>query len=97
MSDVQLHQERRQERSGIKICGDGRGRPSSIGLKSTRDAGCVMVCGEVRQILPKELAPVEYPAASHVKQVHGQHSVFKVVPEHIRVIALGSSDPLFLL
>src|SRR5438552_3103304 len=52
---------------------------------------------KLRQILPEELSSVHHLPAAHMKQIHGQHSIFVVISKHIRVVAFGRRYPLPLL
>ena len=52
---------------------------------------------KLRQVLPKELTPIEHPSAAHVKQVHSQHTVLIVIAKHIGIIAFSRGNALLFL
>ena len=52
---------------------------------------------KLRQIFPEEFAAIQHPAAAHVKQIHRQHAIFKVISKDVGIITLGSGDPLLFL
>ncbi len=64
---------------------------------SLGDIAAGEVHGQIRQILPEEVAAVDDLAAAHVEEVHRQHVVFEVEAEDVGVLVVGGGDALLVL
>src|SRR4029077_14516958 len=72
--------------------GRRRGRLRSTDLGWFGDRGRAL-----REFFPEELAAIEDFAATQVKDIHGQHVIFKVVAEDFLVVAFGRGHALLFL
>ncbi len=52
---------------------------------------------QLGQVLPEEVPAIDDLAAAHVEEVHGEHVVFVVIAEDIRVVVVRAGDALLLL
>src|SRR5580658_6756580 len=52
---------------------------------------------EFREIFPEKFAAIDDLAAAQVKEIHGDHAVFIVIAENVRLVAVGGRDALFVL
>src|SRR5207237_9408453 len=92
LSDVELLEKGRKEFGWIKLQRGALLRGTGESARSHAVCGgyLVRVGLEFWQLFPEELSPIQHPAAAHVKQIHGEHSVLKMISENISVITLGS-------